>query len=600
MTKIFALMLSFFIMSSSDVLARDPEKCRVVRLADIGWTDVTSTTAVAEELLRALNYDPKVSVLSTPVTFAALKNNDIDVFLGNWMPTQEGDIRRYLDEGSVVQLGRNLEGALFTLAVPDYVYDAGVRTFADLVKFGDHFKKLIYGIEPGNDGNRLILQMISEDAFGLKDFRVVESSEQGMLVAVKDAVSRGDFIVFLGWAPHPMNLAIKMRYLQGGDQYFGPRMGASQVFTTARRDFASDCPNLARFFGNLVFSVPMENQIMGLILNEQQAPKIAANRWLRDHHAKVRVWLDGVMAYDGTSGQTAYDVAMAPSGQKEAAHASMKAPLGEWMELGITTLTNNFAPHFRAFSHAIEWFVDGTVETLLMVHWGILIAIFAVLAYLLHRSFKLVALVIGGLLLIVNLGLWVETIETLVLVMFATFVSIMVGVPLGILAARRPWFDSALRPILDLMQTIPTFVYLIPTLMLFGLGLVPGLISTIIFSVAAPIRLTSLGIKNVPLDLIEASEAFGATKTQTLIKVELPHALPSIMAGFTQCIMLSLSMVVIAALVGADGLGTPVVRALNTVNIKQGFESGIAIVILAILLDRTLSIKNKRSPVNGA
>jgi glycine betaine/proline transport system permease protein len=204
----------------------------------------------------------------------------------------------------------------------------------------------------------------------------------------------------------------------------------------------------------------------------------------------------------------------------------------------------------------------------------------------LHRSWVLSVGTLFSLLLIINLGYWEETIQTLALVVFSTTVCLAVGVPVGIASAHRPWLYTGIRPVLDLMQTIPTFVYLIPTLILFGLGVVPGLISTVIFAIPAPIRLTHLGISSVPEQLIEAGEAFGATKRQLLWKVELPHALPTIMAGLTQCIMLSLSMVVIAALVGADGLGKPVVRALNTVNIAKGFEAGLAIVIVAILLDR--------------
>ena len=187
--------------------------------------------------------------------------------------------------------------------------------------------------------------------------------------------------------------------------------------------------------------------------------------------------------------------------------------------------------------------------------------------------------------------------ETVALVVYSTLISCILGIPIGIAAAHRRWLYTLLRPILDLMQTIPTFVYLIPTLMLFGLGMVPGLISTVIFAIPAPIRLTQLGIINVPKDLLDAGEAFGASRLQLLWKVELPHALPSIMAGLTQCIMLSLSMVVIAALVGADGLGKPVVRALNSVNIAQGIEAGLAIVIVAIVLDRLL--KKPGQPIEG-
>jgi glycine betaine/proline transport system permease protein len=207
----------------------------------------------------------------------------------------------------------------------------------------------------------------------------------------------------------------------------------------------------------------------------------------------------------------------------------------------------------------------------------LLIAIFAGLAYALHRSISLAVFAALALLLVVNLGFWEATLETLSLVICSTMICVIIGLPLGIAAAHRPWLYTGLRPILDLMQTIPTFVYLIPTLMLFGLGVVPGLISTVIFALPAPIRLTYLGVSSVPRPLVEAGLAFGATRRQLLWKVELPHAMPTIMAGLTQCIMLSLSMVVIAALVGAGGLGKPVVRALNTVNIAQGFEAGLAI-----------------------
>ena len=224
------------------------------------------------------------------------------------------------------------------------------------------------------------------------------------------------------------------------------------------------------------------------------------------------------------------------------------------------------------------------------------VALVAVLAWFLRRSWPLVLFVVLAQLFIINQGYWAATMETLSLVLFAAFVSALIGVPVGIWAGHRPRAFQVVQPVLDLMQTLPTFVYLIPTLVLFGLGVVPGLISTIIFALPAPIRLTQLGILSVPRPLIEAGESFGATKWQLLTKVELPAAAPSILAGVTQCIMLSLSMVVIAALVGAGGLGVPVVRALNTVQVGMGFEAGFAIVLLAIILDRmTRTSKQARS-----
>lgn len=265
-----------------------------------------------------------------------------------------------------------------------------------------------------------------------------------------------------------------------------------------------------------------------------------------------------------------------------------KIPIGQWVKCLVEFMTDNFATQFSLFSDGLEWLISGSASFLVMIPPLVLIGMIGAAAFFLHRKWKLALGLVLGLLLILNLGYWEQTIETVCLVLFSTLVSMTVGVPVGILAAHRPWLFTVLRPVLDLMQTIPTFVYLIPTLMLFGLGMVPGLISTVIFAVPAPIRLTYLGITNVPAQLKDAGKAFGANRAQLLFQVEIPHAMPSIMTGLTQCIMLSLSMVVIAALVGADGLGKPVVRALNTVNISQGFEAGLAIVIVAIFMDRIL------------
>jgi glycine betaine/proline transport system permease protein len=265
---------------------------------------------------------------------------------------------------------------------------------------------------------------------------------------------------------------------------------------------------------------------------------------------------------------------------------SYKIPLGAWMADFVDFLNEHAAFAFNITSDVLGFLIVGLIDLMMFFHPFVLIAIFAAFAYWLHRSIGLVALIVLSLLLVINLGFWEETIETLALVVLATLVCMVAGVPLGIAAAHRPWLYTAMRPVLDMMQVVPTFVYLIPALILFGLGEVPGLIATVIFALPAPVRLTYLGVASAPKPLVEAGEAFGATGQQLLWKVELPHAMPTIMAGLTQCIMLSLSMVVIAALVGADGLGVPVVRALNTVNIAQGFDAGLAIVLVAIMVDR--------------
>ena len=272
-----------------------------------------------------------------------------------------------------------------------------------------------------------------------------------------------------------------------------------------------------------------------------------------------------------------------------------KIPLGKWIESVVDFVNAHAAWLFDLVSEVLEFLIQGLIDAMQWMHPLALVLVFAGAAYWLHRSWKLVAFIVASLLLVINIGYWDETLETPALVVCATLSCMLAGVPIGIAAAHRPWLYTAIRPVLDLMQTIPTFVYLIPTLVLFGLGVVPGLISTIIFALPAPIRLTYLGVSSVPQPLIDAGESFGATRRQLLWKVELPHAMPTIMAGLTQCIMLSLSMVVIAALVGADGLGKPVVRALTTINVAQGFEAGLSIVIVAILLDRVCKQRGAQS-----
>ncbi len=267
-----------------------------------------------------------------------------------------------------------------------------------------------------------------------------------------------------------------------------------------------------------------------------------------------------------------------------------KIPIGKWAKSIFDWLNNNFAFFFDALSDAMEALIDGILWVLETPHPFVIIAAFAALTFALQRSWKTPLLIVLGFLFILNQDYWEETMQSLTLVLSACVVCMGVGVPIGIAAAHRPRLYRAMVPVLDLMQTLPTFVYLIPAIVFFGIGMVPGLIATVIFVLPAPIRLTYLGVSSTPTPLIEAAEAFGATKRQLLWKVELPSALPQIMAGLNQTIMLSLSMVVIAALVGASGLGVPVIRALNTVNTSLGFESGFVIVVVAIMLDRMLRV----------
>jgi glycine betaine/proline transport system substrate-binding protein len=574
----------------------EPASCKVVRLSDIGWTDVTATTATFGRLLTDLGYDARITVLSLPVTYAAMKNKDIDVFLGNWMPSQAGDRKPFVDDKSVDVVGANLEGAKYTLAVPAYTYELGIKDFADIQKFGGELGHQIYGIEPGNDGNRLVLEMIKDNKFGLGSFKLVESSEQGMLAEVERAVKVKRPIVFLGWDPHPMNMRFDMKYLTGGDETFGPNFGGAAVFTNVRAGYMEQCPNVARLLRNLKFTPHGESEIMMAILDKKEQPDLAASSWLKANPAILAQWLQGVHTFDGKPAASALSLTSS-IGQKNSLQGWItehKIPVGDASAVVIDWIKNNGGVFFGGISAGVQGIVHGVTALLTVIPALILIVLIAVLSWVLRRSIGLAVFVALALLFILNQGYWPETLETLSLVTVAARLSTLIGVPLGIAAAHRPRLYTVLRPVLDLMQTLPTFVYLIPALVLFGLGVVPGVISTVIFAMPAPIRLTHLGISSVPASLREAAEAFGATRRQLLWKVELPSAAPSIVAGITQCIMLSLSMVVIAALVGAGGLGVPVVRALNSVQVGMGFEAGFAIVLLAIILDRLSRPRERR------
>lgn len=285
--------------------AAEPASCDVIRFADVGWTDITVTTAVTRQVLSELGYRSQVKRLSVPDTYKAMQDGKIDAFLGNWMPSMENDIKPYAANGSVKTLGANLEGAKYTLAVNQAAYDGGVKNFADLARFSKELGGKLYGIEPGNDGNKLIQQMIDKNAFGLSDFTLVESSENGMLAQVKRAEHLKQWVVFLGWAPHPMNNQLQMHYLDGGDEFFGPNYGGATVYTNIRAGLAKECPNVTRLLQNLRFSLEMESYLMGAILNKNTNPRREAKAWLKANPQIHASWLLGVTRLNGQSIKTA-------------------------------------------------------------------------------------------------------------------------------------------------------------------------------------------------------------------------------------------------------------------------------------------------------
>lgn len=293
--KILAAGFGLAMALSSAAFAGDADSCKKVRLSDVGWTDIQATTGVASVLLTALGYEPETIQLSVPVTYASLKNNDLDVFLGNWMPSMTADIKDYTAEGSVETISENLSGAGYGIVVPKYVADAGVKTLTDLGKFKDKFDGKIYGIEAGNDGNRIILDMISKPETNLAGFELVESSEAGMLTQAEQSIKENQWIAFLGWTPHPVMGAMPLTYLDGmGDSGFG----AATVSTNVRKGYTTECPNVGKFIANLKFDLAMEGEIMDAILKGGDA-NTAATEWLKKNPAAVTPWIAGVTTFDG-------------------------------------------------------------------------------------------------------------------------------------------------------------------------------------------------------------------------------------------------------------------------------------------------------------
>ncbi|MGB0781816.1 MAG: choline ABC transporter substrate-binding protein [Marinomonas sp.] len=289
--KIFGLVS--LLLGSSVAFSAEPEQCKKVTFSDPGWTDIGATNGVATTLLKALGYDTQVYLLSVPVGFESIKNGEIDAFMGNWMPAQSAFIDKYKNDIDVVRT--NLEGVKFTLAVPKYVFDAGVKDFSDLEKFSKEFRQRIYGIDAGAPANQKLQTMIDTNDFGLKDWKVVESGEQAMLSQVARTIKRDNFIVFLAWEPHPMNVNYDLKYLTGGDKYFGPNYGGATIRTLTRKGYSSECSNVGKLLSNLEFGLTMENEMIA----SPEKPEKAAADWMKAHPEILDKWLQGVTTFDG-------------------------------------------------------------------------------------------------------------------------------------------------------------------------------------------------------------------------------------------------------------------------------------------------------------
>lgn len=293
----------FASLAATQVAAQeDPATCQEPSFSDVGWTDITATTATASLLLEALGYDPDVAVLSVAVTFKSLKSGDTDIFLGNWMPLQEANQKPLVEAGQIEVVQTNLEGAKIGFAVPKLTFDAGLKTYSDIAGFKEQLDGKIYGIESGSGANATILKMIEDNSFDLDGFSLVESSEQGMLAQVQREIQSGGDILFFGWRPHPMNVRYEIEYLTDGDDLFGPNDGGATVLTNTRAGFSDDCPNVGKFLKNLVFTVDAEDVMMAYILDDGMEPRAAAERWLTENPDALENWLDGVTTFDGQPG----------------------------------------------------------------------------------------------------------------------------------------------------------------------------------------------------------------------------------------------------------------------------------------------------------
>lgn len=307
LTPIRALALATTVLATPG-FAADPASCAAVRMADLGWTDIVLTNTTAEIILTALGYQPSQTLLGLDVSYVSLQSGEMDIFQGNWRPVQNDQYKAFFDDGSVEELGQNLDGAKFTLAVPKYVSDAGVKSFADLAAHTEKFDGKIYAIEPGS--NQPLLDMIAENRHGLGEWEIVESSEAGMLSQVSRLYPNQDWVVFLGWEPHPMNLDYELTYLEGGDIEFGPNLGGATVHTLSRRGYAAECPNAAKFFSQLAFDINYENLGMQKIMGEGLMAEDAAKAMIAARPELLEAWLQDVTTLDGQPGLAAVKAAL--------------------------------------------------------------------------------------------------------------------------------------------------------------------------------------------------------------------------------------------------------------------------------------------------
>jgi glycine betaine/proline transport system substrate-binding protein len=289
-------------LAASAAYAGDPSSCAKPRFSDVGWTDITATTQIANQILKSLGYKPDIAVLSVAITFKSLENGDIDVFLGNWMPLQEPSQAPLVKAGKINAVADNLTDARIGFATSKAAYDAGLKSYADIANFKDKLDGKLYGIEPGSGANGTISKMISENTFGLSGFKLIESSEQAMLAETAHRIKEGKPVIFFGWQPHPMNVNLPMVYLEKGNDVFGPNDGGATVVTLTRAGYAKDCPNVGRLLSNLKFNSAMENRMMSDILDQGMQPDAAVKAWMKANPAVVAQWLDGVTTFDGKPG----------------------------------------------------------------------------------------------------------------------------------------------------------------------------------------------------------------------------------------------------------------------------------------------------------